>query len=133
MIGFDIKRARRASLVALAVAAIGLLAGCGPSQGSSSTSIALTGPADKVHALIDRHKLLNGSVQAHAEALDGGRERTQLDLPKGLPAGQMIDLGKDAMRNGVSFEFNSSSQWNSERPAGARPEGQPARKGGPVA
>jgi hypothetical protein len=111
MVGFDIKRASRFGLAVLAIAAAGLLAACG--QGSSSTSVVLTGPPDKVEGLIARYKLYERPVQAHLEKLPDGRERAAFSKSGGLPAGELIALGKAAAKAGVVFEFSSGTQWGS--------------------
>jgi len=129
----------RQALMSLAIAATGLLAACGPGQGSSATTVVLTGPPDKVDALILRHKLLGSPVQAQMEKLGDGRERARFHLSKRLPMGEVIALGKDAARDDVSFEFASGTQWGSGDPQSqAAPPGgdpatrPPARSGGPV-
>ena len=129
----------REALLPLAIAATGLLAGCGPGQGSSSTTVVLTGPPDKVDALVARHKPLAPPAQARKEALDDGRERASFHLPQGLPMGEVIALGKDAANTGVNYEFSSGTQWGSGDPSSqaAPPPGDPARtpparSGGPV-
>ena len=110
-------RARQGPTILAVAAVAGLLAACG--QGSSSTNVVLTGPPDKVEALIAQHKLLDSPAQAHVEKLPDGRERATFNKPKGLPAGQLIDLGKAAAKAGVSFEFSSGTQWSSGPPADA--------------
>jgi hypothetical protein len=126
----------RQALMPLAIAATGLLAACGPGQGSSSTTVVLTGPPDKVDALIVRHKLLGSPVQAQMEKLDDGRERARFHLSKGLPMGEVIALGKDAANTGVSYEFSSGAQWGSGDPPPVAPQpgdptsSPPARSGG---
>lgn len=109
MARFDIKRTSRPGLAVLAIAAAGLLAACG--QGSSSTSVVLTGPPDKVEALIAQYKLYDSPVQAHLEKLADGRERAAFTKPGGLPAGALVDLGKAAAKAGVAFEFSSGAKW----------------------
>src|SRR6478752_9588543 len=111
MTGFDI--GRRIALGAASVAAAGLLAGCG--QGSSSTTVVLAGPTDKVEALIAQHHLYAAPVQSHVEKLPDG-ERAVFTKPGGISAGQLVALGKAAARAGVSFEFSSGSQWGSGEP-----------------
>jgi hypothetical protein len=111
MVGFDIKRAFRCGPAVLAIAAAGLLAACG--QGSSSTSVVLTGPPDKVEALIAQYKLYDTPVQAHLEKLADGRERAAFTKPGGLPAGELVGLGKAAAKAGVAFEFSSGAKWGS--------------------
>ncbi len=136
MTRFDFQRAFR--LTALALATVGLLTACGPGQGSRSTTVVLTGPPDKVQALVDRYKLLESPSQAHMEKLADGRERATFNKPKGLPLGQLIDLGKDAARDGVSYAFSSGAQWDSAEPSQGAPQpgepssNPPARSGGPV-
>jgi hypothetical protein len=125
MVRFDIRRASRSGLAALAIAAAGLLAGCG--QGSSSTSVVLTGPPDKVEALIAQYKLYESPVQAHAEKLADGRERAAFTKPGGLPAGELVGLGKAAAKAGVAFEFSSGAQWGSDSPGGASGKTTPAQ------
>lgn len=135
MVQLDFKRAlfRRLSLAATTLAAVGALAACGPGQGSSSTTVVLTGPADKVDALIARHKPLGPPVQAQIEKLDDGQERASFHLSQGLPMGEVIALGKDAANTGVSFEFSSGKQWGSgDAPADGQEKGPPARTGRPV-
>ena len=129
----------RQALMPLAIAATGLLAACGPGQGSSSTTVVLTGPPAKVDALIVRHKLLGSPVQAQMEKLADGRERARFHLSKGLPMGEVIALGKEAANTGVNYEFSSGTQWGSGDPPSqaAPPPGDPARTppartGGPV-
>ena len=136
MAPFDFKRL---PLRAAALLAVGALAACGPGQGSSATTVVLTGPPDKVDALILRHKLLDSPVQAQMEKLGDGRERARFHLSKSLPMGEVIALGKDAARDDVSFEFASGTQWGSgDPPSQAAPPGgdpatsPPARSGGPV-
>ncbi len=102
-------RGRGATILALGAAC--LLAACG--QGSKSTSVVLSGPADKVEALIAEHHLYAAPVQAHVEKLPDGGERASFNKPGGLPAGQLIALGKAAAKVGVNFEFSSGSQWGS--------------------
>ena len=121
----------RPTLVALAAAS--LLAACGPGQGSTSTNVVLTGPPDKVEALIARHKLLGSPVQAQMEKLDDGRERARFHLSKGLPMGEVIALGKDAAKDGVNFEFSSGTKWGSDSPADAPVKDKPPRRDGPIA
>lgn len=111
MVEFDIRRTFRFGLVALAIAAAGLLAACG--QGSSSTSVVLTGPPDKVEALIAQYKLYDSPVQAHLEKLADGRERAAFTKPGGLPAGELVGLGKAAAKAGIAFEFSSGAKWGS--------------------
>jgi hypothetical protein len=122
----------RAGLTILAVAAAGLLAACGPGQGSRSTTVVLTGPTDKVQALIAQHKLLAPPAKAQVEAPDGGRERVTVDLPKGLPMGEVLQLGKAAMGAGVNYEFSSGTKWSSGSTAGVQMKTTPPRSGGPV-
>ena len=136
MAQFDL---RRLSLMAATVAVIGALAACGPGQGSSSTTVVLTGPPDKVDALVARHKPLAPPAQARKETLDDGRERASFHLPQGLPMGEVIALGKDAANTGVNYEFSSGTQWGSgdpSSPAAASPsdpaKSPPARSNGPV-
>ncbi|HWW26250.1 MAG TPA: hypothetical protein VNZ85_10190 [Caulobacter sp.] len=105
-------RLARRGLAALAIAAAGLLAACG--QGSSSTSVVLTGPPDKVEALIAQYKLYDSPVQAHLEKLADGRERAAFTKPGGLPAGELVGLGKAAAKAGVAFEFSSGAKWGSD-------------------
>jgi len=125
----DVERAVRSALTTTVLAAACLLAACG--QGSKSTHVVLSGPADKVEALIAQHHLYATPVQAHVEKLPDGGERAVFDKPGGLPAGQLIALGKAAAKAGVNFEFSSGSQWSSGSPDAP---GQPAAKpGGPVA
>jgi hypothetical protein len=125
------RRARHAFGVAT-LAAAGLLAACG--QGSKSTSVVLLGPPDKVAALVQQHKLLETPVQAHMEKLPDGRERAVFNKPGGIPAGELVDLGKAAAKAGVNFEFSSGTQWDSgaAEPAGGQQKSPPARTGGPV-
>ena len=111
MARFDIKRTSRSGLAVMAIAAAGLLAACG--QGSSSTSVVLTGPPDKVEALIAQYKLYDSPVQAHLEKLPDGRERAAFTKPGGLPVGALADLGKAAAKSGVAFEFSSGANWGS--------------------
>lgn len=111
MARFEIRPARRSGLVGMAFAAAGLLAACG--QGSSSTTVVLTGPPDKVEALIAQHQLYASPVQAHVEKLPDGRERAAFTKLGGLPAGALVDLGKAAAKVGVGFEFSSGTQWGS--------------------
>ncbi|WP_156398397.1 hypothetical protein [Caulobacter sp. Root1455] len=121
----------RPGLAALALAAATLLAACG--QGSSSTSVVLTGPPDKVEALIAQHKLLAAPVQSHVETLPDGRERATFNKAKGMPAGELLDLGKAAAKAGVSFEFSTTRQSGvSIGSAGDPQKSPPARTGGPV-
>lgn len=130
-------RGRGRGATILALGAAGLLAACG--QGSKSTSVVLSGPADKVEALIAEHHLYAAPVQAHVEKLPDGGERAVFDKPGGLPAGQLIALGKAAAKAGVSFEFSSGSQWSSGTSStpGASPgdpaASPPAPGKGPVA
>lgn len=112
---------RRLSLAA-ALAIVGGLAACGPGP-VKSTTVVLVGPPDKVQGLINRHKLLGPPVQARVEPLDGGRQRATLNLPKGLPLGEVVQLGKDAARDGVNFEFSSGTQWGEGTPAQGGPDG----------
>ncbi|WP_165190234.1 hypothetical protein [Caulobacter soli] len=115
------------SIVAvLALVTAGGLAACG--QSSSSTSVVLEGPPDKVEALIAQHRLLEAPVQSHVEKLPDGRERAAFNKPKGLPAGDLIALGKAAAGAGVNFEYSSGTQWS----AGDAQKSPPARTGGPV-
>jgi len=134
----DAKPMLRAALTTAALAAACLLAACG--QGSQSTHVVLSGPADKVEALIAQHHLSAAPVQAHVEKLPDGGERAVFDKPGGLPAGQLIALGKAAAKAGVDFEFSSGSQWSagSSSTQGAPPRaaspGDPAAPNkGPVA
>lgn len=126
----------RRLLTAATLAAISALSACGPGQGSSSTTVVLTGPSDKVDALITRHKLLGSPAQAQMEKLDDGRERASFRLPKGLPMGEVIALGKDAAKDGVSYEFSSGTKWGSDAAnggPGGDPEKAPSRStGGPT-
>lgn len=105
MARFDIRRTFRSGLAVLAIAGAGLLAACGP--GSSSTSVVLTGPPEKVEALIAQYRLHDSPVQAHLEKLADGRERAAFTKPGGLPAGELVGLGKA----GVAFEFSSGAKW----------------------
>jgi hypothetical protein len=114
----------------LAIATAGLLAACG--QGSSSTTVVLTGPPDKVDALIVQHKLLGSPVQVQMEKLPDGRERAVFNKLGGVPAGQLVELGKAAAKAGVSFEFSSGTQWGSGSSAGAPVKNTPARSKGPI-
>ncbi|TCS10232.1 hypothetical protein [Caulobacter sp. BK020] len=116
--------APRSSLAALAIAAAGLLAACG--QGSSSTSVVLTGPPHKVEALIAQYKLYDPPVQAHLEKLADGRERAAFTKPVGLSAVELIDLGKEAAKTGVAFEFSSGTKWGSGASADASVKAAPA-------
>lgn len=129
MTGFDIQRTKgtgRLSVALAIVATVGLLAGCGPGQGSSSTTVVLTGPRDKVQALMDQHKLLaRPVVKAQVEPLEGDREKVTLNLPRGLPLGEVIGLGQDAAKAGVSYEFLSGSQWGSQQDPQQSPETSP--------
>jgi hypothetical protein len=109
MARFDIRRTFRSGLAVLAIAGAGLLAACGP--GSSSTSVVLTGPPDKVEALITQYRLHDSPVQAHLEKLADGRERAAFAKPGGLPAGELVGLGKAAAKAGVAFEFSSGAKW----------------------
>jgi len=79
MARFDIRRTFRSGLAVLAIAGAGLLAACGP--GSSSTSVVLTGPPEKVEALIAQYRLHDSPVQAHLEKLADGRERAAFTKP----------------------------------------------------
>ena len=128
----DVKRAFRPAFVAIAFAVVGGLTACGPGP-VRSTTVVLTGPPDKVHALMVEHKLLASPVQAHGEPLADGRERVTLNLPKGLPLGEVVDLGKAAAQAGVNFEFSSGTKWGSGAPAADAQKSPPARTGGPVA
>jgi hypothetical protein len=130
MIRFDIARANRRALAALALtlAAAGLLAACG--QGSKSTSVVLLGPPDKVAALVLQHKLLETPVQAHMEKLPDGRERAAFSKPGGIPAGELVDLGKAAAKAGVNFEFSSGTQWGSGSPPPPSPPSPSAKPNG---
>lgn len=110
-------RPARRGLAALAIAAAGLLAACG--QGSSSTSVVLTGPPDKVETLIAQYKLYDPPVQTHLEKLADGRERAAFTKPGGLPAGELVGLGKAAAKAGVAFEFSSGARWDSDSPGRA--------------
>ncbi len=130
MIRFN-QRAFRCGLATLAIATASLLAACG--QASSSTSVVLTGPPDKVEALIVQHRLLDAPVQAHSEKLPDGRERAVFNKPKGLPAAELVNLGKAAADAGVSFEFSSGTQWGSGSSPDAPAKDTPARRTGPVA
>jgi hypothetical protein len=133
----DAKRLVRPCLIALVAA--GLLSACG--QGSSATTVVLSGPHDKVAALVARHKALAPPVQAQVEALDDGGERATFHLPKGVPFGEVVALGKDAARTGVNYNFSSGTNWSAggaidERPAqpSAPPAVKsPARSAGPIA
>ena len=131
MARLDFKRPsfRRLSLMAATVAVVGALAGCGPGQGSTSTTVALTGPPDKVEALVARYKSLAPPAEARKETLDDGRERASFHLPQGLPMGEVIALGKDAANTGVNYEFSSGTRWGSGDPSpqAAPPPGDPAR------
>ncbi|MBO9708648.1 MAG: hypothetical protein J7521_10575 [Caulobacter sp.] len=98
-------------LTILGLAAAGLLAACGPGQGKNATTVVLTGPPDKVQALMKQHDLLK--AQPKIEALEDGGQRATLDLPKGLPLGEIVQLGKDAAAAGVSYEFTSGTRWSS--------------------
>jgi hypothetical protein len=131
MIRFDIQRAARLGLGVAAIAAAGLLAACG--QGSSSTTVVLTGPPDKVDALVLQHRLLDAPVQAHAEKLPDGRERAVFNKPRGLSAGELLDLGKAAAKTGVGFEFSSGARWSSGSPADAPEKTTPPPGDRPVA
>jgi len=124
-------RARRSGLTVLAVAAAGLLAACG--QGSSSTSVVLSGPPDKVEALIAQHQLYAPPVQAHVEKLPDGRERAAFTKPGGLPAIRLVDLGKAAAKAGVAFEFSSGTQWGSGGSVGGSVKTTPAPSSAPKA
>lgn len=137
----DAKPMLRSVLTATALAVACLLAGCG--QGSTTTKVVLTGPVDKVEALIAEHKLLKAPVQAHVEKLPDGRERAIFIKVGAAPAPELIDLGKAAAKAGVSLEFSSGTQWGSaSSPQGASPQtappadpaaSPPARNKGPVA
>ncbi|CAN7449643.1 hypothetical protein [Caulobacter sp. LjRoot300] len=120
----DANRRARRGLAILAFAAAGLLAACG--QGSSSTSVVLTGPPDKVEALIAQYKLYDSPVQAHLEKLADGRERAAFTKPGGLPAGELVGLGKAAAKAGVAFEFSSGAKWGSDASADASVKTTPA-------
>lgn len=109
--------------------AVGLLAACG--QGSKSTSVVLSGPADKVEALIAQHHLYAAPVNAHVEKLPDGGEKASFHKPGGIPAGELLDLGKAAAKAGVSFEFSSGSEWNSG--SSNAPGKTTPKPGGPVA
>lgn len=111
MAGFDRSRVDRFLSGGVALAAAGLLAACGP--GSKSTSVVLSGPADKFEALIAQHHLYAAPVNADVEKLPDGGERASFQKPGGLPAGELIALGRAAAKVGVSFEFSSGSKWNS--------------------
>jgi hypothetical protein len=124
MARFDIKRTSRSGLAVLAIAAAGLLGACG--QGSSSTSVVLTGPPDKVEALIAQYKLYDSPVQAHLEKLADGRERAAFTKPGGVPAGELVGLGKAAAKAGVAFEFSSGAKWGSGASADASVKTTPA-------
>ena len=132
MAQFDFQRRLRPLLTAAIVAAAGLLTACGPAP-ARSTTVVLTGPPDKVHALMVEHKLLASPVQAHGEPLVDGRERVTLNLPKGLPMGEVIALGKDAAKDGVNFEFSSGTKWRSDSSADAPVKDKPSRRDGPIA
>lgn len=127
-----------AGLTILAIAAAGLLTACGPGQSSSKTTVVLTGPTDKVEALIVQYKLRAPPAQAHAETLDGGRERVTVDLPKGLLIGDVIGLGKAAVAAGVNYDFSTGTKTTSgapetsDTPDDAPAKTAPARTGGPV-
>jgi len=95
----------------IAVTAAGLLAACG--QGSKSTSVVLSGPTDKVEALIADHHLYAAPVNAHVEKLPDGGEKASFRKPGGMPVGELIALGRAAARAGVGFEFSSGSEWSS--------------------
>lgn len=128
---------RRMALTAATVALVGVLCACGP-VGSSSTTVVLTGPPDKVDAMVARHAQLGPPAEARKETLGDGSERASFHLPKGLPMGEVIALSKEAARDGVSFEFSSGTQWGSDAPgqggpATSDPAKTPARPaGGPV-
>jgi hypothetical protein len=124
MVRFDIRRTFHSGLAALAIVAAGLLAACG--QGSSSTSVVLTGPPDKVEALIAQYKLYDSPVQAHLEKLADGRERAAFTKPGGLPAGELVGLGNAAAKAGVAFEFSSGAKWGSGASANASVKTTPA-------
>ena len=129
MAQFDLKRL---VLATATLAAVGALAGCGPGQGSSSTTVVLTGPPDKVSALIARHSQLGSPAQARVETLDDGRERANFHLSKGLPMGEVIALGKDAAKDGVSFEFSSGTKWGAGDPPQSTPSQEPSQPGAPA-
>lgn len=124
MARFEIRRARRSGLVGMAIAAASLLAACG--QASSSTGVVLTGPPDKVEALIAQYKLYDSPVQAHLEKLADGRERAAFTKPGGLPAGELVGLGKTVAKAGVAFEFSSGAKWGSDASADASVKTTPA-------
>jgi hypothetical protein len=124
MARFNVQQARRSGLIGMAFAAAGLLAACG--QGSSSTSVVLTGPPDKVEALIAQYRLYDSPAQAHVEKLPDGRERAAFTKPGGLPASALIDLGKAAAKAGVAFEFSSGAKWGSDASADASVKTMPA-------
>jgi hypothetical protein len=76
--------------------------------------------------------------QAQRDTLDDGQARATFHLAKGLPMGEVIALGKDAARTGVSYSFSSGTNWGSGSPPsssapGDPPQRAPARTGGPVA
>jgi hypothetical protein len=123
-----IQRRIRPALITLALIAAGLVAACG--QSSSSTTVVLTGPPDKVAALVAQHKALAPPVPARVETLGDGRERAAFHLPKGLPMGEVIALGKDAAKVGVSYEFSSGTNWNAGSPADP-PSAQPSTEAPP--
>jgi hypothetical protein len=128
MIRFS-QRAVRSGLAALTIAAAGLLTACGPGA-VKSTTVVLTGPHDEVEALMTQYKLQVPPARSRSEVLEDGRERTTVDLPKGLPLGQVVDLGKAAAKAGVNFEFSSGTKWGTDAPPDSP---QPKRTGGPVA
>jgi hypothetical protein len=129
MTRFD--NARRFALGVAAVTAAGLLAACG--QGATTTKVVLTGPTDKVEALIAQHKLLKAPVQAQVEKLPDGREHAVFVKVGAGPASELIDLGKAAAKAGVSLEFSSGTQWGVGSPGEAPTKAAPASKAGPVA
>ncbi|MBO9557487.1 MAG: hypothetical protein J7515_02740 [Caulobacter sp.] len=111
MASFDKPRVGRFFLGVVTITAAGLLAACG--QGSKSTSVVLSGPADKVEALIAQHHLYAAPVNAHVEKLPDGGEKASFHKPGGIPAGELFALGKAAAKAGVNFEFSSGSEWKS--------------------
>lgn len=126
------KRLSRLALAAVALLVSGGLTACGPGP-VRSTTVVLTGPPDKVHALMVKHKLLASPVQAQGEPLADGRQRVTLNLPKGLPLGEVVDLGKAAAQAGVNFEFSSGTQWGSGASADGSVKNTPPRRDGPIA
>ena len=131
MIRFS-QRALRTGLTAMALAAAGLLTACGPGA-VKSTTVVLTGPPDKVDALMTQYKLRAPPARSRSEVLEDGRERATVDVPKSLPLGQVVDMGKAAAQAGVSFEFSSGTKWGADTPPDVPVKNTPARRAGPIA